>query len=130
MPRRSATRRASSMSSGLQQLPHFAAPSYCQTRRVIPRTSWPCSFKSAAAADESTPPLIATTTRITPPGGEELRSLHDLVQHALRASKAAWTLGVWLQHHRLSTPGRPLERPEGSALSVSRRERALWHKCR
>src|SRR5262249_47380455 len=30
----------------------------------MPRTSCPCSTSSAAAADESTPPLMATTTRI------------------------------------------------------------------
>src|SRR5215813_2703466 len=64
MPRRAATARASSMSSGLQQLPQRAAPEYDHTRRVMPRTSCPCSTSSAAAADESTPPLMATTTRI------------------------------------------------------------------
>src|SRR5437868_15299790 len=30
----------------------------------MPITSWPCSFRSAAAAEESTPPLMATTTRV------------------------------------------------------------------
>src|SRR5512137_246385 len=29
---------------------------------VIPTTSWPCSFRSKAATDESTPPLMAMTT--------------------------------------------------------------------
>src|SRR5215472_1441236 len=52
------------MSSGLQQLPQRAAASYDQTRSVMPITSWPCSLSSAAAADESTPPLIATTNLI------------------------------------------------------------------
>src|SRR6056297_3394936 len=30
---------------------------------VIPMTSYPCSFNSAAVTEESTPPLMATTTR-------------------------------------------------------------------
>src|SRR5699024_7936574 len=30
----------------------------------IPTTSYPCSFKSKAVTEESTPPLIPTTTRV------------------------------------------------------------------
>src|SRR3954469_20891395 len=72
-----ATRRASCRSSIEQQLPNDRSPlllcdaSYsCMDR---PMTSWPCSTSSPAATDESTPPLIATTTRSRRWGGTRSR---------------------------------------------------------
>ncbi len=55
-----ATRRASSTSETLQQPESDSPP---QSLRVTPVTSWPASVSSAAATDESTPPLMATSTR-------------------------------------------------------------------
>src|SRR5579875_506699 len=68
-----ATRRASSTASREQHLfwttrstPSSSAsmtPGSDQRRNMIPITSCPCSFSSAAATELSTPPLIATTMR-------------------------------------------------------------------
>src|SRR6266404_8828205 len=67
MPRRRATARASATVSGEQQLPNFRVDSsgsrHGHTRSVTPITSTPCSTRSAAATDESTPPLMPTTMR-------------------------------------------------------------------
>src|SRR5919204_3180923 len=65
MPRRSATRRASSTASLPQHEPNRdSAPSpRPQTRMVMPTASCPASTRRAAAIDESTPPLIPTTMR-------------------------------------------------------------------
>src|SRR4051812_42992797 len=61
-----ATRRASSAASSEQQLflnsETVSATSW--SRIQTPTTSWPCSVRSAAATDESTPPDIATRTRV------------------------------------------------------------------
>ena len=38
--------------------------SWGQSLRVTPTTSWPCSSRSAAVAEESTPPLMPTRTRV------------------------------------------------------------------
>ena len=66
MPSWAATRRASSAASSEQQL--FLNSEYVSAtswRRIqTPTTSWPCSWRSAAATDESTPPDIATRTRL------------------------------------------------------------------
>src|SRR3954462_13215498 len=62
MPIAFATRRASCRSSIEQQLPNEVSPpawSYSCIDR--PMTSCPCSARSAAATDESTPPDMATT---------------------------------------------------------------------
>src|SRR4029077_21248721 len=67
MPRRRATARASSTVSGEQQLPNLRVASsgsrHGHTRSVTPITSKPCSTRSAAATEESTPPLRPTTIR-------------------------------------------------------------------
>ncbi len=60
MPSCAATRRASSTSETLQ---HPESDSPPQSFSVTPVTSCPCSSSSAAATDESTPPLMATSTR-------------------------------------------------------------------
>src|SRR5262245_50832929 len=64
MPSCAATRRASSTSLTLQQPESDSPP---QSLSVTPVTSWPCSSSNAAATDESTPPLIATSTRSAVP---------------------------------------------------------------
>src|SRR2546427_814608 len=56
-----ATRRASSTSAALQ---HPESDSPPHSFSVTPVTSCPASRKSAAATEESTPPLIATSTRV------------------------------------------------------------------
>src|SRR5579883_1189682 len=64
-----ATRRASSTASSEQHLfcTTRSSPSSSMTpgsdhrRSIMPITSCPCSFSSAAATELSTPPLIATT---------------------------------------------------------------------
>jgi hypothetical protein len=67
MPSRRATWRASSTVAGEQQLPKRWAPSWdgCHghTRSVMPTTSKPCSTRTAAATEESTPPESPTTMR-------------------------------------------------------------------
>src|SRR6267142_6436089 len=67
MPRRSATRRASSTASLPQHEPKRdtgASPSLRpHTRMVTPTASYPASTSSAAATEESTPPLMPTTIR-------------------------------------------------------------------
>src|SRR3954470_5018700 len=60
MPSCAATRRASSTSETLQ---HPESDSPPQSLSVTPVTSCPCSRSSAAATDESTPPLMATSSR-------------------------------------------------------------------
>src|SRR3990172_6148775 len=61
MPRRPHTLRASQVSSARQQ--GRGCPSTSgNRRRVTPTTSYPCSFRRAAAREESTPPLMATIT--------------------------------------------------------------------
>src|ERR1700694_938432 len=71
MPRRFATRRASSTASREQQpwclSKSLAAISLGQSCRVTPKTSWPSSHIIAAATDESTPPLMATATLTAAP---------------------------------------------------------------
>ena len=59
MPSCWATRRASSTSATLQQPVSLSPP---HSRIVTPTTSWPSRASSAAATDESTPPLMATST--------------------------------------------------------------------
>src|SRR5690348_283398 len=67
MPRRSATRRASSTASLPQHEPKRetgSGPSRRpHTRIVTPTAAYPASTTSAAATEESTPPLIPTTMR-------------------------------------------------------------------
>ena len=62
------TARASATSSRLQQVFDPAAPttSLVTRRMVAPTTSWPASISSLAATLESTPPLMATSTRLMP----------------------------------------------------------------
>src|SRR5829696_7103036 len=64
MPRVSATRRASSASARVQQpLPcTWRCSGVSASFRCTPVTSHPAATASAAATDESTPPLIATST--------------------------------------------------------------------
>src|SRR5215211_5019652 len=74
MPRVSATRRASSASARVQQpLPcTWRCPGVSASFRWTPVTSHPASTANAAATDESTPPLIATSTwslTAPPPAG-------------------------------------------------------------
>src|SRR5438105_10274218 len=61
MPSWAATRRASSTSATLQQ-PESDSPPH--SLRVTPVTLCPSARRRAAATDESTPPLMATSTRI------------------------------------------------------------------
>src|SRR3989338_2941198 len=62
MPKVSATRRESSMPSMPQQ-EGFLRPDECKPKHIVmPITSKPSFLSNAAATDESTPPLIATTT--------------------------------------------------------------------
>ena len=65
----SATRRASPASSFEQhpREPVRSVPGAADSARCTPTTSWPASTMRAAATDESTPPLIATSTLITRP---------------------------------------------------------------
>src|SRR3989338_3849497 len=66
MPSRSATSRASSISRAEQQTFSLGTSSHSSlghSLREMPTTSYPCCFRSAAATEESTPPLMATTTR-------------------------------------------------------------------
>src|SRR5436309_2498005 len=67
MPSWAATRRASSTSATLQQ-PESDSPPHSLS--VTPVTSWPAARSRAAATDESTPPLMATSTRTSAPGGD------------------------------------------------------------
>ena len=75
MQRRSATRRASSMSWPAQQAPFLpiAAP-WSYSWSVMPITSQPASTSSAAAHELSTPPDMATTTRHSAAGRSSCRS--------------------------------------------------------
>src|SRR5260370_962876 len=59
MPSWAATRRASSTSATLQQ-PESDSPPHSLS--VTPATSWPSARSRAAATDEATPPLMATST--------------------------------------------------------------------
>src|SRR5258705_2989502 len=65
MPRRSATRRASSTASLPQHEPNRETGSSPRphTRMVMPTASAPASTRRAAATEESTPPLMPTTMR-------------------------------------------------------------------
>src|SRR5688572_30602851 len=65
MPSVCATERASITACGPQHLSSARDTQSCgQSLRVIPITSYPCSSKSRAAAEESTPPLNPITTRL------------------------------------------------------------------
>src|SRR4029079_15467663 len=48
-----------------------------------PTTSWPCSVRSAAATDESTPPDIATRTLLTGASSAEVRCDPEETSRAL-----------------------------------------------
>src|ERR1700759_5403571 len=62
------TLRASDTACGPQHLSSARFTQSCgHSFNVMPTTSYPCSNKSAAAAEESTPPLIPTTTRVFAP---------------------------------------------------------------
>src|SRR5204862_2604780 len=65
MPSRPATARASCRSSRAQQRPKDgpSPPVWSWSCMEIPTTSWPCSWRRAAATEESTPPDMAATTR-------------------------------------------------------------------
>src|SRR5690348_4565326 len=57
-----------------------ASPSVWQPSRIVaPTTSYPCRTRRAAATDESTPPLMATSTRccMTLCRGEPTRLLDE-----------------------------------------------------
>src|SRR5688572_13272353 len=73
MPSWAATRRASSTSDTLQQ-PESDSPPHSLS--VTPVTSCPSARRRAAATDESTPPLMATSTRISAPSSRSARSRH------------------------------------------------------
>src|SRR5687767_15519578 len=88
MPSWAATRRASSTSATLQ---HPESDSPPHSLRVTPVTSWPEATSRAAATDESTPPLMATSTlmgsaplrdsarqQAARPGGDDGDGLVDL----------------------------------------------------
>src|SRR5262249_6771967 len=60
-----------------------------------PMTSWPCSFRSRAATEESTPPDIATATRIIRASSFSSRRRHD--EHQRRAPDGE--LGLVLEAH-------------------------------
>ena len=88
----SAARRASSVSSTEQQrfLPSGASgSSRVLSRIVMPMTSYPSRASSPAATAESTPPLIATTTRcrfviaavLAPVASSSRFASQPLVQH-------------------------------------------------
>ncbi len=65
MPSLWQTARASITACGPQHLSSTRDTQSCgHSLSVMPTTSYPCSTSNAAAADESTPPLIPTTTRV------------------------------------------------------------------
>src|SRR5258707_7585298 len=65
MPGAGATPRASATACGPQHLSSARETQSCgQTFMVTPITSWPCSLRSQAATDESTPPLMPSRTRV------------------------------------------------------------------
>src|SRR6185369_8332290 len=77
MPSLAATRPASMTSSMVQQgREEPAAPAaslpLSQSCMVAPVTSYPCSRSRAAATEESTPPLMATSTRPRPVSGTDM----------------------------------------------------------
>src|SRR5436309_6888289 len=87
-----------------------------------PRTSWPCSFSSAAAREESTPPDIATTTRISKlyglsPRGRALNPLPRPAYVALLGAQVA---------HREPEHGAALELRVGQ-VGFARRVDRLHH---
>src|SRR3954470_24892803 len=64
MPSLCETPRASITACGPQHLSSARLTQSCgQSFRVMPTTSYPCASNKAAAAEESTPPLMPTTTR-------------------------------------------------------------------
>src|SRR4051794_34699217 len=83
MPNCWATRRASSTSDTLQHPVSLSPP---HSRMVTPTTSCPCSTRSAAATEESTPPLIATITFTTSHRSRlAAQSTHRCHEHVDRA---------------------------------------------
>src|SRR3990170_26961 len=96
MPSVRATRRASSTASVPQHAPKrrsgSAGSRQGQTRIVTPTTSKPCSTRSAAATDESTPPLMPTTMRSpTPSLSAPFAFARPVVSLARRARGSART---------------------------------------
>src|SRR5262245_32848519 len=81
MPSRPATALASCRSSSAQQRPKEGpAPSvWSWSCMEIPTSSWPCSWSSAAATEESTPPDMATAMRMA--GRRLLHVGNDEHQH-------------------------------------------------
>src|SRR3972149_61911 len=111
MPSARAARRAPSTASVPQQAPKrrsgAAGSPQRQTRIVTPTTSKPCSTRSAAATDESTPPLMPTTMRSPTP--------------SLSAPLAFARPGVSLDRPARgpARPPPPPPRPEGGSASTS-----------
>src|SRR5579859_5969890 len=77
-----ATRRASSTAESEQHPPCRALSSWSSRGHccsVMPTTSWPCAWSSAAATEESTPPDIATAILTCVPGRPRRRASFDQV---------------------------------------------------
>src|SRR6185369_2995177 len=108
MPSLAATRPASMTSSMVQQgREEPAAPAVSlplsQSCMVAPITSYPCSRSRAAATEESTPPLMATSTRPRP--------VSDTGMLLFTLLQGQFVISIHLQHAeqlvplRLQAPG-------------------------
>ena len=109
-----ATRRASSTSATEQQ-PESDGPPHSLS--VAPTTSWPCSTRSAAATEESTPPDIATSTRMGPVCHREHRDLPPAARS--RSGAAATTAGTTASGAGHVVLGRPVAQREPNAPAAS-----------